>query len=222
MYAGVISKLFEHLDDWSTNYWYLGVILGLAFLDSVIPVVPSELSVIIGGVAVATGDARYGLWLVILCGAVGAFLGDNAAYLIGRRFAHRFERRAARKEKFRKRLVWASDQLETRGGPLLITARFIPGGRTALTLASGITRQRQRWFAGWASIAAVIWAAYAGGLAFIVGKPFEDHHTAALLVAFGVALTANFTIEIVRHLRKKRAARRNRTPEHSSGEARGL
>jgi len=221
MYAGAISDLFDHLDEWSSNYWYLGVILALAFLDSILPVVPSELSVIIGGVAVATGNAEYGLWLVILCGATGAFFGDNAAYLIGRRFAPAFERRAAKKVKFRKRLVWARDQLEERGGPLLITARFIPGGRTALTLASGITRQRHRWFAGWAAIAAVIWGTYAGGLAFIVGKPFKDHHTAALLVAFGVALAANAIIEVVRHLRKKRTAKRVPV-EHSPQPVRDL
>ena len=65
---------------------------------------------------------------VIVIGAVGAFLGDNTAYGIGRRFAHHFERRATRKAGFRKRLQWAHNQLETRGGPLLITARFIPGG----------------------------------------------------------------------------------------------
>ena len=32
-------------------------------------------------------------------------------------------------------------QINDRGGLLLITARFIPGGRTAVTIASGITRQ---------------------------------------------------------------------------------
>jgi len=201
MYAGIISRLFDNLDVWSSNYWYLGVIFGLAYLDSVLPIVPSELCVIIGGVAVSTGGARYSLWLVIACGAAGAFLGDNSAYGLGRLFADRFERRAARKAGFRKRLQWADDQLESRGGPLLITARFIPGGRTALTLASGITRQPHRWFAGWASIAAVIWAGYAAGLAYVIGKPFADNHTAALLVAFGAALVVNVAIEVVRKVR---------------------
>ncbi|MEI7992714.1 MAG: DedA family protein [Actinomycetota bacterium] len=201
MYAGIISRLFDNLDVWSSNYWYLGVIFGLAYLDSVLPIVPSELCVIIGGVAVSTGGANYSLWLVIACGAAGAFLGDNSAYGLGRLFADRFERRAVRKPRFRKRLQWADDQLESRGGPLLITARFIPGGRTVLTLASGITRQPHRWFAGWTAIAAVIWAGYAAGLAYVIGKPFADNHTAALLVAFGAALVVNVAIEVVRKVR---------------------
>jgi len=203
MLAGIISQLFENLETWSSHFWYLGVVFGLAYLDSVFPVVPSELCVIIGGVAVSAGGAKYNLPLVIVCGAVGAFLGDNSAYGLGRRFAHRFERRAARKEGFRKRLQWAHDQLETRGGPLLITARFIPGGRTALTLASGITRQRRRWFMAWVAVAAIVWASYAAGLAYAVGKPFKDNHSAALLVAFGVAVFVNVLIEVIRKIRHR-------------------
>jgi len=204
--AGIVGNLFDHLEDWSGAWWYLAVVFGLAYLDSVVPIVPSELSVIIGGVSVATGNAEYSIWLVIACAAVGAFLGDNSAYGLGRAFSGAFERRAARKPKFRKRLLWAREQLETRGGPLLITARFIPGGRTALTLASGITRQRHRWFAGWAAIAAIIWGTYSAGLAFLVGKPFQDNHTLAFIVAFCTALVMNVVIEVVRHVRTKRAA----------------
>ena len=75
------------------------MILVVAFLDSVIPIVPSETAVIIGGVAAGAGDQN--LLLVILAGALGAFLGDNTAYLIGRRFAPWFERRAETNEKAR-------------------------------------------------------------------------------------------------------------------------
>jgi membrane-associated protein len=90
-------------------------------------------------------------------------------------------------------------------GALLITARFIPGGRTIVTLSCGITRQRHWWFAKWVGIAAVIWATYASVLAFVVGQPFKDNHTAAFWVAFGTALGVNVLIEVVRHLRAKRA-----------------
>ena len=106
----------------------------IAFLDSVIPIVPSETTLIIGGVAVATGVAPYSLWPVLAVGAVGAFLGDNASFGIGQHFAPRLERRAARRPKFAKRLDGARRQLGGHGGVLLITARFLPGGRTMLTL----------------------------------------------------------------------------------------
>jgi membrane-associated protein len=206
MLAGIfswISDLTDTLGDWASNWWFLGVIFVIAFLDSVIPIVPSETTVIIGGVAVSTGEAAYSLPLVIVAGAVGAFLGDNSAYAIGRRWSPAFERRAARKEGFRNRLRWAREQIEDRGGLLLITARFIPGGRTALTLSSGITRQRRLWFMKWTAVAATIWATYSAGLAYIVGSEFKDNHTQAFWIAFGTALSINVIIEIVRHLRRR-------------------
>lgn len=199
-----ITELTDTLGDWASNWWFLGAILVIAFLDSVIPIVPSETTVIIGGVAVSTGEAPYPLWAVIIAGAVGAFLGDNTAYSIGRWWAPAFERRAERKLKFRARLGWAREQIEERGGMLLITARFIPGGRTVLTLSSGITRQRRPWFVKWTMIAATIWAVYAAGLAYIVGQPFKDDHTTAFLVAFGTAMAVNVLIEVVRHVRNRR------------------
>jgi membrane protein DedA with SNARE-associated domain len=196
-----VSDLTDWLSDISSHWWFLLIILVIAFLDSVIPVVPSETCVIIGGVAAAQGDQR--LWAVIGIAAAGAFLGDNASYLIGRRASGWFERRAARKPKFARRMVWAKDQIATRGGLLLITARFIPGGRTVLTLSSGITRQRRVWFISWIAIATIIWATYAALLGFIGGKAFEDNHTAAFIVAFAGALSITIVIEIVRHFRHK-------------------
>ncbi len=200
-----ISDLTDALGDWAGNWWFLGVVFGIALLDSVIPIVPSETTVIIAGVAVSVGETPYSLWMVIVAGAVGAFIGDNVAYSLGRAFSGRIERRAARKPKFGVRLAWAEDQIRSRGGLLLITARFIPGGRTLLTMSCGITRQRRAWFMGWVGIAVIIWASYAAGLAYVVGKPFQDNHTAAFWVAFGTALGVNVIIELVRHRSQKRA-----------------
>lgn len=202
--AGIIAELTDKLSGWASNWWFLAVIFAIAFLDSIIPIVPSETSVIIGGVAVGAGDARYALWMVIAVAATGAFLGDNTAYAIGRQWAPAFERRAERKPKFAAKLHWANAQIEERGGLLLITARFIPGGRTVLTLSSGITRQPRQWFVKWIAVAVVIWASYAALLGRIGGATFEDDHTKAFLFAFGLAISATVIIEVVRHLLKKR------------------
>ncbi len=201
--ASIISDLTEWLEDVSAEWWFLLVILGIAFFDSIIPIVPSETTVILGGVAAGAGDQQ--LLLVILAGALGAFLGDNAAYLIGRRFAPLIQRRAATRPKTAKRLTWARDQIKLRGGLLLITARFIPGGRTALTVSSGITHQPWGWFAGWVAVAALIWATYAAGLGYIFGQTFQDNHTLAFILAFGCALSVTIIIEVVRHVRTRGA-----------------
>ncbi len=200
-----LSEFTDKLSGWSGHWWFLGVIFIIALLDSVIPIVPSETTVIIGGVAVATDVAPYPLLAVIAAGAAGAFIGDNMAFSIGKRWSNAFERRAERKPKFAARLAWAHAQIATRGGLLLITARFIPGGRTAVTIASGITRQSRAWFMRWAFAAALIWATYSAGLARLVGEPFKDDHKKAFWIAFGTALAINVAIELVRHARATRA-----------------
>jgi membrane protein DedA with SNARE-associated domain len=204
MLAGIITDLTDWLDRISGHQWFLLIIFAIAFLDSVIPVVPSETCVIIGGVAASQGTQN--IYAVIAAGAIGAFLGDNTAYLIGRRASGWFHRRAERKPKFANKLAWAQMQILERGGLLLITARFIPGGRTILTLSCGITRQNRFWFIRWVAIATIIWATYAAMLGRIGGEAFKDSHTKAFLFAFGLAIGTNIVIEIVRHQRKKRRA----------------
>lgn len=212
MTAALTASLYSDVTDWvdefsewlngiSSNWWFLLIILTVAFFDSVIPIVPSETTVIVGGVAAGQGDQV--LVAVIAAGAIGAFLGDNAAYLIGARMSGLIERIGERRPNFASRLDWAAAQIRTRGGPLLITARFIPGGRTALTISSGVTDQPQKWFAGWIVVAALIWATYAALLGYIGGKAFEDNHTLAFIVAFAAALVMTVLIELVRHFRNR-------------------
>jgi membrane protein DedA with SNARE-associated domain len=204
MIAGIVTELTDWLDRISSNWWFLLIILVIAFFDSVIPVVPSETCVIIGGVAAGLGNQN--LYLVIAAGAIGAFLGDNTAFLIGLGASAWFIRRAERKPQFALKMNWAQQQIHERGGLLLITARFIPGGRTALTLSCGITRQNHVWFMRWVAVAVVIWATYAAMLGRIGGQAFQDDHTKAFLFAFGLAMGTTALIEIVRHIKKKRKA----------------
>jgi len=196
---GIVSRLTDWLVDTSSAQWFLMVIFVIALLDSVIPIVPSETTVIIGGVAAGAGDQN--LLLVIVAGAIGAFIGDNLAYLIGRSFHGPIARRAERKPSTQRRLNWAAEQVRDRGGLLLVTARFIPGGRTALTISCGLTQQPQRWFVKWVALAVTIWATYAAVLGAIFGRALQDNHTAAFLIAFFTALAINIIIEIVRKRR---------------------
>ena len=198
---GIVSRLTDWLVDTSSAQWFLVVIFVIALLDSVIPIVPSETTVIIGGVAAGAGDQN--LLLVIMAGAIGAFIGDNLAYLIGRSFHGPIARRAERKSSTQRRLNWAAEQVRDRGGLLLVTARFIPGGRTALTISCGLTQQPRRWFVKWVALAVTIWATYAAVLGAIFGRALQDNHTAAFLIAFFTALAINIIIELVRKRRSK-------------------
>lgn len=198
--GNVLTEASEWLEDFSSRWYFLLIIFAVAYLDSVVPIVPSETMVIVGGVAAGVGQQP--LALVILAGAVGAALGDNTAYVVGARLSGLIRRRAERSPKLERRLEWANQQIALRGGPLLVTARFIPGGRTALTVSCGITHQPKRWFVAWILVAVSIWATYAAVLGYVFGDTFD--HTTALILAFVTALAINALIEIVRHLRNRR------------------
>jgi membrane-associated protein len=197
----VINTIFDWLKDYSASPWFYLIILIVAFFDSFFPVVPSETMVIIGGVSAGLGQLEWPL--VALLAALGAFLGDNFAYYIGVFFSERLQRRYNKSNKGRQRLRWAQHQIENRGGNLLITARFIPGGRTIVTLSCGITGQSRRWFMKWSAIAGVIWGLYATLLGFIGGKSFQDNHTKAFITAFSIAIVATVLVEVVRHFRTR-------------------
>jgi len=177
-------------------------------LDAILPVLPSETAIITLGVATAgSADPRIGL--LVACSAAGAFLGDNLCYLLGRRFGPRIERRFFRGEKGARRLAWAERSLERYGMPLIVVCRFIPGGRTAVTLCCGIVRYQQRRFVIATAIAGVIWASYSFFIGRLGGQAFEDQPWAGLLLALGVALAISALIELIRRLRSGRASRGN-------------
>ena len=184
--------------------WAYAVVLLLAVLDALVPIVPSETAVITAGVVAASGDLHLGL--VIAAAAAGAFLGDNLAYLVGHRFGGRVAERFFRSEKARRRMDWTEKQLEARGGEMIVVARFIPGGRTAVTLSAGTLGYPWRRFALFDALAAVSWAFYASLLGYFGGRAFEDWKGLLLALVTGFALAG--LVEGVRWLRKRRSGRR--------------
>jgi membrane-associated protein len=193
--------LFQSFTDYvSGSPWTYAFLFGVAALDVIFPLVPSETSVILAGVLASTGDLI--LFAVILAAAAGAILGDNTAYVIGRTVGDRLVRRFFSGER-RKRIDWAEKQIEERGGYLILVGRFIPGGRTAVTLACGLLEMRWRRFISFDVAAGLMWASYAALLGYFGGKAFEEQPWKGFTVAFVVALAITGAIELYRWLRKR-------------------
>jgi len=189
----VVNTFFDWLKESSSSPWFYLIIFTVAVFDSVVPIVPSESLVIIGGVSAGSGSLS--IAIVILSAASGAFIGDNLSYFIGREASDWVTKRRTRTERGAKQMANIVDQIRERGGMLLITARFIPGGRTVLTLSCGVTRQPRKWFIGWTVVAASVWSLYASLLGYIGGKSFADDHTKAFLIAFAGAFGVTIIIE---------------------------
>ncbi|HEX7163141.1 MAG TPA: DedA family protein [Trebonia sp.] len=183
------------------------IAFGLPCFDAVVPILPSETVIIAFGVATA-GSSDPRIFLILLCAAAGAFAGDNLSYLIGWRFGPWATRRFFSGEKGAARRAWAERSLHRFGMGLIIVCRFIPGGRTAVTLSCGLIRYSWRRFAVATAVAAVIWASYAFFAGRIGGKAFEDMPVVGFAVAFGGALVVSGLIELIRRIIAWRTVKR--------------
>jgi membrane-associated protein len=195
--------LFEALANHvSGAWWSYPLLFALAYTDVLLPLVPSETAVITAGVLASSGDVH--LTAAIGAAAVGAIAGDNTVYALGRYFGRPLRRRFFAGERGKARLRWAERQLAERGGQLIVAGRFIPGGRTAVTFASGSFAMRWRRFILFDVIAGVVWAAYAALLGYFGGRAFEHAPWKGLLLALGIALAVSGGVEFGRWLLRRR------------------
>ena len=188
----------------SGSSWTYGAILLVAALDAFFPVVPSETMVVAGGVLAANGDLELGVLIPVA--AAGAIIGDHISYTLGRTVGERITDRLFRGKR-RRHIDWAERTLNERGGYLIVIGRFIPGGRTAVTFASGTLKMPLRRFTPWDMLAGFVWAVYASLIGFFGGKAFEDDPTRGIILALGIAFLLAASIEGWRWWRKRARAR---------------
>src|SRR2546428_121878 len=155
---------------WNPPEAYL-ILFALAALDAVFPVVPSETGLILAGILCVVGP-HLSLGWVLTAAALGAFVGDNSSYALGRFVGRPVQRRFFPGERGRKALDWARSQLDRRGGLLVVVSRFVPGGRTATTFSCGLTHFPWLRFVAFEAVAAVSWSLYGGPLRLLRGRLF--------------------------------------------------
>src|ERR1700759_3844507 len=156
-------------------------------LDAIFPVLPSETAVIALGVATA-GSTDPRIALLVGGAALGAFLGDNLCYLIGRRFGPRVERGFFSWARGAPQRAWAERSLDRYGTQLIIVCRFIPGGRTAVTLCCGMIGYPRRWYVPGTAVAAAALVLYSFFNGRLGGRAFEHNVWAVLLLSLGITL----------------------------------
>ena len=193
--------VFAQAVDWiSGSSWSYVIVFGFAVLDAFFPVVPSETLVVVAGTLAGAGDLN--VFVVILAAASGAIVGDNISYGIGKWVGGRTVRRLFRSEKAHRAFDWAETQLKERGSYIIVVARFIPFGRTAVTFTAGYTRGLP-WhrFIRYDIVAGLVWATYATMLGYVGGKQFEDQPWKGVLLGLAIAFSVAFSVEWIRKRR---------------------
>ncbi|WP_222193965.1 DedA family protein [Modestobacter italicus] len=192
--------------DLMASPWVLVALFALSAVDGFLPVVPSESVVITAGVFAATGQPD--LPAVVAVSALGAFAGDHVSYLLGSRLGPRLRARARPGSRRHAAFTRADRLLTQRGGVLLVTARYVPGLRTTVTLTAGAVGWPLRRFTPFAALAALTWAGWSAGIGYVGGLAFERDPLRGLLLGLGLALALAALGEGVRSLvhRRRRPA----------------
>ncbi|MFQ5846570.1 MAG: LssY C-terminal domain-containing protein [Candidatus Methylomirabilales bacterium] len=131
--------------------------------------VPGSVTVLFLGAIAARGYLDVGdlLWFAI----VGAVMGDNVGYDVGKRFKHIF------REEHRilnpKHLERARCFFEARGGKGVFLARFVPGLRENIPVVAGMAGMGRKRFFVANAIGAILWGFEHVFAGFLFGKSLQ-------------------------------------------------
>lgn len=201
----------EALQDWlvgiAMSPWVYPALFALVVVDAFLVVVPSETAVVALG-AVSSSSGSPNIALLIGVAAVGAIVGDQACYGIGR-WVGTERWKWMRTPRIRRALESARHTLENRAAVVLLTARYVPFARIAVNLTAGASGFSHARFTGLTAIAGVSWGIFNVAIGAGVGSWLTDQPLIAVLISVPVALVVGFTIDtVVRTLARRREKRR--------------
>lgn len=183
--------------------WLYVLLFAVVAADSVFPVFPGETVVITAGAYAVAQESPHALVLIPVTMAA-ALSGDLTAHHVGRG-AGPVTRLLRARRAGDKLLTWAENGLSTHGGSIIVTARFIPGGRTATSIASGMICYPRPAFAGFALLAATAWALYNVGIGMAGGLLFRERPLLGVVLGIALALVLSWLIERIRSGRETRS-----------------
>lgn len=154
---------------------YIGIFL-LMVLENIVPPVPSEVIMGLGGVAVAQG--RMQIVPLMIAGTVGSVLGNLFWYEIGVRLGYaRFRPLVDRWGRWLT-IEWRNvERLQrffvARGQWVVFVFRFMPVGRTVISIPAGLA-QMSRWrFIIWTTAGTAVWNAVLIAAGYWLGARFD-------------------------------------------------
>ena len=199
-----VLNVFHDLANWAADYGWIAVLLIVAG-DGVFPLFPGESAIIFAAVAASQPDGP-NLLSIIVAGAVGAMIGDNITYFIGRAGGERIRRILARLAG-KERMLAAEDMVQRRGSALVFAGRFLPGIRIAINLSCGAGELAYKRFFLFDALGAIVWSTQAALLGYVFGQQFADRPWIGLLIALAVAGVIAFGLAY----QEKRSVRRSLT-----------
>src|SRR5713226_3945228 len=208
--AGLIS--LQTLQNVLSVWGYPAVTLFIMIESAGIPF-PGETMLLLASFSAATIDPQLNIVIIIACAALGAIIGDNGGYYIGRTggraFVERFGRYVFVKPHH---LDYAERFFEKHGDKTVFFGRFVAVLRAWAAFLAGINHMRWRKFLIYNAAGGMLWATIYGTLGFIAGRFFHDNFATVERIArdiglIGALIFVAFAIGAFILLRRRRRKR---------------
>jgi membrane protein DedA with SNARE-associated domain len=155
------------------EHYGLVFVFGIVCLESAGLWLPGETALIAAGVYASKGHLSIGG--VVAVAAIGAIIGDNIGYWLGREGGRRLLYHYAFLTRFADRVMPPAERFFARhGGKAVFLARFFGGVRVTGAWMAGISRMNWWRFLGWNAAGGIVWALGVGLIAYYVGKAAAD------------------------------------------------
>lgn len=180
---------------------YFGIFLLMA-AENVVPPIPSEVIMGLGGMAVARGHMD--LWPLVLIGSAGTTIGNYFWYAVGRRFGYRGLRPFIDRWGRWLTLEWEDVEQLTRffrrrGHWVVFVFRFLPAFRTMVSLPAGMAAMPRTKFFIWTFAGSVIWNFILAQAGVILGSRFSelDRYVGPVAVGTTVLIVVAYLYRVI-------------------------
>jgi membrane-associated protein len=155
-------------------------------------VVPGEIAVLLGGVVAHSRAVP--LWAVVVAAVIGATLGDQVGYLVGRRYGEGLLARIPRRLVGPDELERARRSIRSRGAAAVVIARWVAVLRALVPGVAGMSGMRHSVFTVANIAGGLLWAVGVSILGYLAGASYRFLEarlrigSEALLTVFAVLL----------------------------------
>ena len=145
------------------------------FLENIIPPIPSEIIMPLGGFFVY--QQKLNFYILVFWGLLGTILGSLPWYYLGKLVNEkRLSNFLDKKGKFlgisSNDLIKSKRWFERYGTSLIFWGRLVPGIRTLISVPAGIELMPLRKFLIWTSLGSLIWVAFLTYAGFLFGENY--------------------------------------------------
>ena len=152
------------------------VIGSAMFLENIIPPIPSEVIMPLGGFFVY--QQKLNFFILVFWGLLGTILGSLPWYFLGRlvnerKLADFLDKSGNYFGISSKELTKSKEWFDRDGVPLVFWGRLVPGIRTLISVPAGIELMPFRKFLVWTTLGSLIWVAILTYAGFVFGENYS-------------------------------------------------